>query len=302
MPSQVPMSMPPSTNVSNFTEPQTETQVPYYTYAGGQTASMMPMMISQGPVPMYTNTTVHTPQYVQEFPGESARLRSNTQTSQSSGIATVAQDFASQNSVVYAYPIPHPGGLSQSKSYHSGLVNHNATSPDKTPQRDGNDNDSGFLGSPSERVTEPRNYAPRAVTLQGEPPEWTLVAGQQQSTVQQSASDDPFVSFQSQNQNQALIWTPNSPPQQAMSAQAPNVAELPGSHHSQHLIKLLQDGTPSFEVAMHPDNFPFVESCRTGPATNHGVIRIRNASLCRNHSHVGIALISIPDSIFHEAC
>ena len=296
------MSIPPPANVSNFTEAQTGMQGPYYTYAGGQPAPMMPMMMPQGPVPLYTNATVQTPQYVQELSGESSRLRSNTQTSQPSDTVTVAQNLAPQNTVVYAHPIAHPGGLSQSKSYHSGLVTHAANSPDKTPRRGGDGNDSGFLGSPSERVTEPRNYAPRAVTLQGEPPEWTLVAEQHQNAVQLAASDDPFVSIQSQNQNQALIWTPNSPPQQAISAQAPNIVELPGSHYSQHLTKLLQNGNPSFEVAMHPDNFPFVESCRTGPATNHGVIRIRNASLCRYHLHVGIALTSVPDSILHEAC
>lgn len=286
MPMAMPMTMPG--HVHYRIDSQTGMQVPHITYHNGQTFQMTPMSMmsppggfSQGPIP---TVPVQSPE---ELPDNTVRSRAGTQTSQQpaqqpAATTTVAQPLASPPHVVYAHPIPHPGGLSQSKSHHSGLAT-NATfaSPQqKTPPRDAHCDDSGLLCSPSERLTEPRNYAPRAVALKNEaPPTWHLGANERADALKKAGVEDPFVTNNAQST--ALVHNPGSP-QQVIVGMRSEICELPGTSLSQALNKILKNGLPSFDVVMDPENFPFVESCRTGPAINHGVIKIRNVR-CFHH-------------------
>lgn len=324
MPGHVPMPMPMSVPmpqpgyVHYRTDSKTGAQVPYIIYHNGepyQTAALQPLSsreaYPQDIAPMFPVQPAQGQQTVHELPANICHSRAGTETSQQqapqqapqpAAPTSVAQSLASPPRVVYAQPMPHPGGLPQSQSHASGLFNNAAlASPEKkTPSKKASGDDSGLICSPTERLTEPRNYAPRSGGVQNHhPPTWELAASERADAMKKAGMEDPFVS--DNTRSSALVHTPGGPTQQSVAGVRSKVCELPGESRSQHLNKLLQDGLPPFDIAMDPDNFPFAESCRTGPAVNYGVIRIRNVSLALSPLNLYL-LIFVTDSLLHEAC
>jgi hypothetical protein len=73
----------------------------------------------------------------------------------------------------------------------------------------------------------------------------------------------------------------------------------PPTGPSPHLHALTSGGTrrPTFEEALHPNNFPFVEICRLATEDKWGVIKIRNVS-CPMARYCGNLLTSCADSLW----
>lgn len=91
-----------------------------------------------------------------------------------------------------------------------------------------------------------------------------------------------MVPYQGNTQNQDPFYngqggpvTAVDPPPVPMQI---STAMVPAFRASDKLRSLLAtpSGLPSFDTAMHPDNFPFVEGCRQWKAINYGVVKIGN--------------------------
>lgn len=78
------------------------------------------------------------------------------------------------------------------------------------------------------------------------------------------------------SQGPVVNVAPPSEPQHAIQP-----APGPVAQQSEKLRSLLASpsGVPSFNTAMQPENFPFVEGCRQGKVINHGVVKIGNVSI-----------------------
>lgn len=166
------------------------------------------------------------------------------------------------------------GGLTQSKSFHG--IGSIATSPEPTYPNE-SDQESSVVFSPSSSMTgpstEPKNYAPRTSgqpAMQQPPPKFNLDVVAYKGG---SNTTDPFVATYSSAGSSQLQTVTSS-----------QVAGLPMSdgrlQPSEKLAALLGPNSAliSFQRAMQPDFFPFGETCRTGKAINHGVVKIRNVS------------------------
>jgi len=91
--------------------------------------------------------------------------------------------------------------------------------------------------------------------------------------------------FQSPAPAQSTALVPYNPPEaggQAWIPRAPNFNTPPGVKRlrSAHLNKLTEhpSSLPTIEQALHPDNFPFMESALQARPAVHGVIKITNVS------------------------
>ncbi|KAG9254121.1 uncharacterized protein F5Z01DRAFT_674437 [Emericellopsis atlantica] len=171
-------------------------------------------------------------------------------------------------------------------------------SSEQSPQRQGMDH--GLVQSPEgsliSTMTEPKNYAPRTnghLITQEPPPKFNLgvvpynkdsVDNELGSSDNNTNSQDPFAATA------------------AALANPLHMALTPAVKRSDKLNELLNcpGGRPSFDVAMHPDNFPFTESCRTGKAINHGVVKIRNIPFSTKRAEV-IAFLGRNSKILNDA-
>lgn len=81
---------------------------------------------------------------------------------------------------------------------------------------------------------------------------------------------------QGQLQTSVQLQTPAQQQYLALPAPAGPMVRVSGK-----LLSLLATpaGVPFFETAIHPENFPFIESCQMFESINHGVVRLRN--VCR---------------------
>lgn len=144
--------------------------------------------------------------------------------------------------------------------------------------------------------TEPRNFAPRADSLPAQPPPpfmigtaYTHNTNGTQAGVVASSVIDPFSAvgnddhaiaripnhhsgYETPNENYAVIpHMPISgpPPPEVRAARSAQLNRLTNGPY----------GLPPAEVALHPDNFPFIESCSQATASDAGVVKIKNVSL-----------------------
>lgn len=181
-----------------------------------------------------------------------------------------------------------------------------ATTPSHAPKPNANNNQTAtpYGANPtSYHQTEPRNFAPRvgaAPFFLPPPPPFKLGGGaatkQHHGSQATMSESDPFS-------------TPSSPARTVASAssQALALTAVPENDQlslvcnpyiygpvpveiravrSQQLNQLTEGalGVPTQDVALNPDNFPFIESCSQAEAVSHGVVKIRNVSLFHHSS------------------
>ena len=180
---------------------------------------------------------------------------------------------------------PQNGGIPQSQSF-QGIPS--LPISQGTPKGEGSDGDAGQVFSPSSsqagHFTEPRNYAPRTSgqpATQEPPPKFNLGMVPYNASAQGEPQD---VFYHGNGMNSAVASLVISSPISSSSIPAG-----PPAHRSDKLQALLDTpaGVPSYSTAMHPENFPFVESCRSGKAINYGVVKIGNVSVhCPLHGTI----------------
>jgi hypothetical protein len=250
-------------NLQEYAMPEVLNGPPAQPYAGGQAKANGPINDSKkeqhvSSVPF--NGTGTSAEAVTEHDDRSQAGKQAAQNEQ----AVFAQPNASNGHDTN-------GRIPQSHSY-TGFSMTN--SPDMSPQREGQR--LGLMQSPHGShvgtMTEPRNYAPRTSNQ--------IISHQPPPPFKLSALPSARVGINGDvggGANDADRLDPFST-SAAAHANAMSMAIIPAAKRSDKLNELLNcaGGKPSFEVAMHPDNFPFTESCRTGKAINHGVVKIRN--------------------------
>ncbi|KAF4969743.1 hypothetical protein FSARC_3086 [Fusarium sarcochroum] len=185
----------------------------------------------------------------------------------------------------------HNSGLPQSVSYNSGLA---MISPVSTPHHSGSSRMSESLSSPStdhnQRLTEPRNYAPRTSgqpvnTLP--PPRFNLDL-QTVPSASQTTPQDPFGSPE-RAEPTALIPFPNLPPpavQQAMLAAAMPVQYTDNKSNKLAELTCTFSGFPTLETAMRPEYFPFVSGPGSSKPSSAGVVRLKNIPFSTKRAEV----------------
>ena len=172
---------------------------------------------------------------------------------------------------------PQPSGIPQSQSF-QGITS--LPISQDTPKGDGSDGDAGQMFSPNSsqtgHLTEPRNYAPRTSgqTVTQEPPPKFNLGMVPYNATGQAEFQDIFYHGNGMNGAGAPLTVTNPIPASCIPTGSP-------AQRSDKLRSLLEtpSGLPSYSTAMHPDNFPFVESCRKFKAINYGVVKIGNVSI-----------------------
>ncbi|KAK3948056.1 hypothetical protein QBC32DRAFT_382225 [Pseudoneurospora amorphoporcata] len=151
--------------------------------------------------------------------------------------------------------------------------------------------------------TEPRNFAPRADSLPAQPPPPFMIGtayapstnGTQAGAVAGSGID-PF--SPAGNDERAVVRIPNhhsgyeTPNENYavmphMPISGPPPPEVRAARSAQ--LNRLTDGPsglPPAEVALHPDNFPFIESCSQATASDAGVVKIKNIPYITTHQEI----------------
>ncbi|KAG5925887.1 hypothetical protein E4U42_003842 [Claviceps africana] len=184
---------------------------------------------------------------------------------------------------------PAGTGLPASQSYQSVATLVSPASHGRADSCYGSDNPL----SPEHRrlgtLTEPRNYAPRTsgrpLSFSKEPPpKFDLsgaVTGPSPATTQsyEQAFQDSFVV--------PYVGPPCSPSQ---------------SQRSSHLKRLTatENGLPTLQTALQPENFPFLEGARQSVAVNYGVVKLRNIPFDTKRSEV-IAFLGRNAKILNDA-
>ncbi|KAJ4413443.1 hypothetical protein N0V85_003560 [Neurospora sp. IMI 360204] len=141
--------------------------------------------------------------------------------------------------------------------------------------------------------TEPRNFAPRADSLPIQPPPPFMIGtayapntNGTQAGVVAGSGIDPF--SPAGNDERAIVRIPNH--HSGYETPNENYAVMPHvpisgppppevrAARSAQLNRLTDgpSGLPTAEVALHPDNFPFIESCSQASASDAGVVKIKN--------------------------
>lgn len=124
----------------------------------------------------------------------------------------------------------------------------------------------GRLGT----FTEPRNYAPRtcgrALSISKKPPPRFDLSG---AVAVQDPDIYPSVEQASQNSVVPFFGHQSSLSQTQLQ-----------SLRSSQLLQLTatENGLPTIQSALQPENFPFLEGARQSVAVNHGVVKLRNVS------------------------
>ncbi|KAF4119867.1 hypothetical protein GMORB2_3555 [Geosmithia morbida] len=183
-------------------------------------------------------------------------------------------------------PIPAPGpghSYSYSAPYASVLQldGHEASEPQSrsAPQRHCKpytDMQAVLAPTNPHGMSEPYGYGPRTAVVQQQvppPPPLSFDLPLVHREPQASVGQDAFYPGQNMAVMQQQQHTPVPVPVSSMSSKLRGLLETP-------------TGLPSFEVAMHQDNFPFVESCRQFKTINHGVIRIRNIPFSTSRAEI----------------
>ena len=144
--------------------------------------------------------------------------------------------------------------------------------------------------------TEPRNFAPRSDSFPTRPPPPFMInttyahhTNGTQAGMAAGSAIDPFSPVG--NDDRAIARIPNhhsgyETPNETyavmphMPISGPPPPEVRAARSAQ--LNRLTDGPsgiPPAEVALHPDNFPFIESCSQAAASDAGVVKIKNVSL-----------------------
>ncbi|KAF4987588.1 hypothetical protein FDECE_15378 [Fusarium decemcellulare] len=208
---------------------------------------------------------------------------------------------------------PYTPGLPQSLSYSSGLSFANAG---PTPQQLEESQVSGsFSGSGTgynERLTEPRNYAPRTSGQpvgQHQPPPFNLnlelVVASPQASSQAASQEKPQEAVESPvaSESNALIPFPNLPPpavQQAMLA-----APMPMPFHTNKSNKLIEltgtvSGYPTRQIAMSDGYFPFIDLPGSAKPAMFGVVRLKNIPFSAKRAEI-VAFIGRNSKMLNDA-
>ncbi|KAG5982072.1 hypothetical protein E4U55_002307 [Claviceps digitariae] len=188
---------------------------------------------------------------------------------------------------------PAGTGLPSSQSYQSVAAFVSPISQGRADSCDGHDNPM----SPEYRrlgtFTEPRNYAPRTsgrpLSISKEPPpKFDLsgaVAVQSPGTIQ--SSEQTF-------QNSRVVPFAGD--------QCPSFQNQLQSLRSTHLNQLTaaENGIPTLQTALHPENFPFLEGARQSVAINYGVVKLRNIPFATKRSEV-IAFLGRNSKILNDS-
>ncbi|KAJ4259608.1 hypothetical protein NW762_007538 [Fusarium torreyae] len=221
--------------------------------------------------------------------GHTSTSQPGSQQSASSGPAPGVQQFYTPVELPQSHS--HNSGLPQSVSYNSGL---SMISPVPTPHHSGSGRMSDSVSSPStghnQRLTEPRNYAPRTSgqpvnTLP--PPRFNLDL-QTISSASQTTPQDPFGSPE-RAEPTALIPFPNLPPpavQQAMLAAAMPVQYTDNMSNRLAELTCTFSGFPTLETAMSPKYFPFVSGPGSSKPSSAGVVRLKNIPFSTKRAEV----------------
>lgn len=205
----------------------------------------------------------------------------NGMSSSTSGFTQPAQvGLIAQNGVGHAHNQQSRPGIPQSLSVQAI---HTLMSPDATPPQRAGGLAARSVATSPEVLTEPRNYAPRTAGLpvySEPPPRFSLNVAHIPS---RADNQDPFGPVQASHALVAMSGAPESSlVPHTWNPRALSSARQPFSQWSEKLKMLTggnPNGLPTFDIAMAPDNFPFVEGAkRAGPA-NHGVVKIHNVSL-----------------------
>ncbi|KAK3396161.1 hypothetical protein B0T20DRAFT_501403 [Sordaria brevicollis] len=151
--------------------------------------------------------------------------------------------------------------------------------------------------------TEPRNFAPRADSTPSQPPPPFLIGsapahgtnGTQPGVVAGSAVDpfSPAVNderaiatitghysgYEASSENYAVM------PHMPISGPPPPEVRAARSAQLNSLTDGLS-GLPTAQVALHPHNFPFIESCSQASASDAGVVKIKNIPYMTTHQEI----------------
>ncbi|KAL0468772.1 hypothetical protein QR685DRAFT_445952 [Neurospora intermedia] len=152
--------------------------------------------------------------------------------------------------------------------------------------------------------TEPRNFAPRAGSLPSQPPPPFMIDTAHapnthgtQAGIVTGSGIDPF--SPAGNDERAIVRIPNhhsgyeTPNENyavmshmPISGPPPPEVRAVRSEQLNRLTLLGPYGLPTAEVALHPDNFPFIESCSQASASDAGVVKITNLPYTTTHQEI----------------
>ncbi|KAG6028453.1 hypothetical protein E4U41_000670 [Claviceps citrina] len=188
---------------------------------------------------------------------------------------------------------PAGTGLPASHSYQSVAT---LVSPISHARADSYGQGRGSLMSPEYRrlgtFTEPRNYAPRTsgrpLSLPKEPPPKFDLSG---AVAVQSPGTTHSAEQAFQNSVVPFVEQPYSSPQNQLQS-------LSSSQLNQ--LTAAENGLPTLQVALQPENFPFLEGARQSMAVNYGVVKLRNIPFATKRSEV-IAFLGRNSKILNDA-
>ncbi|KAK3500999.1 hypothetical protein B0T13DRAFT_467072 [Neurospora crassa] len=152
--------------------------------------------------------------------------------------------------------------------------------------------------------TEPRNFAPRAGSLPSQPPPPFMIDTAHalnthgaQAGIVTGSGIDPF--SPAGNDERAIVRIPNHHSgyettnenyavmsHMPISGPPPPEVRAVRSEQLNRLTVLGPYGLPIAEVALHPDNFPFIESCSQASASDAGVVKITNLPYTTTHQEI----------------
>lgn len=209
---------------------------------------------------------------------------STMRTCQISGNVSVDHQNNLISPVQVQYVQSYRHGLPNSRSYHAGLdqvlsQESSVTSPETASTQDSS--------SVPGHMTEPRNYAPRTsgpLTNLPPPPRFNLNIAPKASG---NTTKDPFVAPISAPSND-LIPFPRLPSAEVQQAMVTSYTQDIQAERSEKLRNLLDtpSGMPTYEAAMNPAFFPFVDGPRQARPHTFGVVRLKNVSHCESPSTI----------------
>ncbi|KAG6295498.1 hypothetical protein E4U45_006046 [Claviceps purpurea] len=153
----------------------------------------------------------------------------------------------------------------------------------------------GLMGSEHGRLgtfTEPRNYAPRtcgrSLSISKKPPPRFDLSG-----VVAVQGPDIHQSVEQASQNSVVpLFGHHS------SLSQTQLQSLPSSQLLQ--LTATENGLPTIQSALQPENFPFLEGARQSVAVNHGVVKLRNIPFATKRSEV-IAFLGRNSKILNDS-
>ncbi|KAG5940257.1 hypothetical protein E4U53_007623 [Claviceps sorghi] len=188
---------------------------------------------------------------------------------------------------------PAGPGLPASHSYQSVATLVSPASHGRADSCYGSDNPL----SPEHRrlgtFTEPRNYAPRTsgrpLSVSKEPPPKFDLSG-----AGTGPSPATIESHEQAFQNSVVVTYAGNP-----CSPSPKQLQSPRSSHLERLTAT-ENGLPTLQTALQPENFPFLEGARQSVAVNYGVVKLRNIPFATKRSEV-IAFLGRNSKILNDS-